>query len=111
MGNEPAEVFGRSLSSVPETHSLLSVSEVLGLPIETMDDQFGCVSDFLVDDTNWSLQYMIIDSNRWLPGGAKYGIHIKRLEKVEAEGRGVVVNMKRAQIEELSEYDPDQLAY
>lgn len=112
MGDdEPAEVHGRSLLSVPETHSLLSMSEVMGLPVEVMDGQFGCVSDFLVDDSNWRLQYMIIDSNRWLPGGIKYGIHIKRLDKIEPDGRGAVVKMKREQIEELSEYDPDQIVF
>lgn len=109
VAQDSGKALGRPLLDHPETHALHSVRELVGLPVDVMDGSFGYVSDFLVDDSDWALQYLVVDSNRWLPGGSKYCIHIKRLDKIQKDRQGVEVKLKKNEIEELPEYSADRL--
>eukprot|EP01037_Dinobryon_pediforme_P006012 gene6012-6084_t len=47
---------------------LRSVSATDGYTIHATDGEIGHVSDFLVDDSSWTLRYLIIDTRNWWPG-------------------------------------------
>lgn len=49
-----------------KTH-LRSAREVIGYIIHSTDGEAGQVNDFIVDDSDWAIRYMSVDTGKWLP--------------------------------------------
>src|SRR3546814_2187240 len=48
--------------------NLRSAVEVEGYHVAASDGEIGHIDDFLVDDTDWSLRFLVIDTRNWLTG-------------------------------------------
>jgi sporulation protein YlmC with PRC-barrel domain len=48
---------------------LRSSAEVTGYRIRAADGELGRVEDFVIDDRDWSIADMVVDTRTWLPGG------------------------------------------
>jgi len=90
----------------PET-TLRSTREVHGYRIRATDDEIGHVDDFLVDDRDWVIRYLVVDTGHWLPG-RKVLIPPDWVTDVRWEERHVWVNVPRQAIEDSPPYDPSQ---
>jgi hypothetical protein len=55
---------GRAL----EGPSLRSVHALLGYRIEALDGPLGVVEDFLIDDDEWVIRYVLVNTKTWKPG-------------------------------------------
>ena len=68
----PVEVPAAEGDIVPskedEDAHLRSAEEMMGYDIEATDGVVGHVSDFLMDDTNWTIQQLVVDTGSWLSG-------------------------------------------
>lgn len=89
---------------INEDSHLRSVDEVLGYHLRASDDTVGHVDDFLFDESDWSLQFMVVDTRNWLPGKHVL-ISPQRIESVSWPDRQVLVNTTRNAIENSPEYD------
>jgi len=47
---------------------LRSLADVSRYSIQALDDHFGHVADFVVDDPAWAVRYLIVDTRSWWPG-------------------------------------------
>ncbi|MBS1303311.1 PRC-barrel domain-containing protein [Loktanella sp. SALINAS62] len=47
---------------------LRSVDEVTGYYVEATDGGIGHIEDFMVDEDNWTIRYLMIDTKNWWPG-------------------------------------------
>lgn len=45
---------------------LRSLSEVLGYQLEATDGEIGKADDFIVDDADWQVRYLVADTGSWL---------------------------------------------
>ncbi|HEY0844375.1 MAG TPA: PRC-barrel domain-containing protein [Noviherbaspirillum sp.] len=85
---------------------LRSSDEVIGYRIQASDDRVGHVEDFLIDESDWSIRLMVVDTRNWLPGKhvliAPYAI-----ERVEWDARAVYLDITRQELETSPAYDPD----
>ncbi|MFP4473417.1 MAG: PRC-barrel domain-containing protein [Candidatus Omnitrophota bacterium] len=50
-----------------EAH-LRSMEEVRGYHIQSKDGEFGHVEDFIADDADWRIRYLIVNTKNFLPG-------------------------------------------
>ncbi|PWF48473.1 PRC-barrel domain-containing protein [Massilia glaciei] len=89
----------------PGDPHLRSVKEVAGYKIQATDDSVGHVEDFLIDDRDWSIQLMVVDTKNWLPGKDVL-ISPRRIDHVSWDEQKVSVNVSRAVIENSPEYEP-----
>ena len=48
---------------------LRRMKDLKGFAIGAKDGDIGQASDFVFDDKNWTVRYIIVDTNPWLPGG------------------------------------------
>jgi hypothetical protein len=48
--------------------ALRSVQEVLGYQIEALDGPLGVAEDFLIDDDEWVIRYILVNTKTWKPG-------------------------------------------
>jgi uncharacterized protein YrrD len=86
---------------------LRSAREVIGYYIEARNGDIGHVEDLLVDEHDWAIRYIVVDTRNWLPG-RKVLIATDWLERVEWASQQIVVDLTRDQIENSPEYDPSQ---
>jgi hypothetical protein len=46
---------------------LRSIEAVIGYHIQASDGEIGHVEDFLVEDADWSIRYLVVDTKNWWP--------------------------------------------
>ena len=88
---------------------LRSTNEVEGYDISATDDSIGHAEDFIVDDENWSIVYLVIDTRNWLPGGRKVLIKTGQIQSVNWSSRSLKVSLSTEQIRQQPECDLENL--
>ncbi len=83
---------------------LRSVKAVTGYYIEARDGAIGHVEDFLIEDADWSIRYLVIDTKNWWPGKV---VLISPLSATEIDWSGRVVNLDvdRQRVKDSPAYD------
>ncbi len=90
-----------------EESSLRSIKEVTNYAINTEDEEFGYIHDFLIDENYWRLHYLIVDSRKWLPG-KKFLIDIDWVKRFSWANKTATIGLTRDKLEAAPEFDPDQ---
>jgi hypothetical protein len=86
-------------------HHLRSSAEMTGYSIRATDDDIGDVHDFLFDDANWAIRYMIVDTGDWWPG-KKVLVSPQWIDHIDWPLREVFVKLTSAAVKASPEYDP-----
>jgi len=86
-------------------HYLRGVKEVTGYHIEATDGEIGHVEDFFIDEENWQIQYLLVDTGNWLPG-RKVLISPDWITDIIWADSQVQVNATREQVKNSPEFDP-----
>ncbi len=84
---------------------LRSTKNVTGYSVNATDGDIGNVEDFLIDDINWKLDFVIIDTGKWLPG-KKVLISPKWIKEIKWDTSTVIVNASVENVKNSPEYDP-----
>jgi uncharacterized protein YrrD len=84
-----------------ESH-VRSGAQVLGYSIRAADGELGHVEDFLIDDENWAIAGMVVDTRNWLPG-KKVLVPPEAISSIDWSSREVRVRLKRAELERAPE--------
>lgn len=88
-----------------EDPHLRSVKEVTGYHIRATDGEMGHVEDFVLEDDDWVIRYMVVDTRNWLPG-KKVLVAPGWIESIDWAESKVAVDLSRDQIKDGPEYDP-----
>lgn len=96
-----------ALEDRAESH-LRSSSEVKGYHIQATDGEIGHVDDFLVDDQNWAIRYLRVDTSNWI-GGKAVLVPQSALRDVSWRDQKIHVGISREQVKNSPEYDPSRL--
>ncbi|RPI12703.1 MAG: PRC-barrel domain containing protein [Ignavibacteriae bacterium] len=93
-----------------ETHDphLRSLDEVKGYKIHASDGKIGHVEDFIVDDENWMIRYMLVDTKKWFPGGKHVLIAPYWIEAIDWDESEVKVNLTEEKVKNSPELDESQ---
>jgi hypothetical protein len=94
----------------PATHGdphLRSVAEMLGYQIQALNDHFGHVDDFLIndDDAAWAIRYIVVDTRNWWPG-KRVLVPCDWISWVSWPESKVYVDLDRESVKRAPEYDP-----
>jgi hypothetical protein len=85
---------------------LRSVNAVTGYHIEATDGAIGHVEDFLIDDADWRVMYVTVDTKNWLPG-QRVVISPQSVREIDEMTRSVFLNVDREKIKASPPYDPE----
>jgi len=86
---------------------LRSTKNVTGYSVNATDGEIGNVEDFIIDDGNWKLDFVIVDTGKWFPG-KKVIISPKWIKEIKWETFTVIVNVTVEKVKNSPEYDPDK---
>lgn len=89
---------------------LRSTHDVIGHHIQARDGEVGHVTDFVVDDKNWAIRHLIVDTGHWL-SGKKVLISPDQIERISWEESKVFVNLSREAIVQAPEAEHDPLIF
>ncbi len=87
---------------------LRSVKEIIGYDLEAKDGSIGRCHDFLYDDRDWVVRYLVADTGKWLPG-RRVLVSPIALEKPDWDLRKLELDLTTDQVENapsLSEDEP-----
>lgn len=101
----PAEVD--SLPEPDDPH-LRASTEVRGYGLHARDGDLGEVGDYIVDDRDWKIRYLVVDTNKWLPG-RKVLVAPAWVERIDWAQRAIFVDLGRETIRTAPAYDPSQV--
>jgi len=113
LGITPYPLFENPLpqqSSAPERKDdphLRSTHQVAGYHIHATDGEIGHVEDFIVDDENWTIGYLIIDIGNWLPG-RKVLISPKWIRSVNWADTSVYLDRSRQSVKNGLDFDSSE---
>jgi hypothetical protein len=68
MSSEAVALAEAEESPPPQGPGLRSIQEVLGYQIEALDGPLGVAEDFLIDDDEWVIRYILVNTKTWKPG-------------------------------------------
>jgi PRC-barrel domain len=87
---------------------LRSTNVVDGYHIQATDGAIGHLEDFIVDDDNWVIRYLIVDTQNFWPG-RKVLISPKWIERVSWHESKVFVNLTCEEIRKSPDYREESL--
>ena len=87
---------------------LRSTGQVTSYHIHATDGEIGHVDDFIVDDANWEIRFLVADTRNWLPG-KKVLIRPQSIARVEWADSSVHLNLTRKSIENSTEFISSKL--
>ena len=85
--------------------SLRSFKLVTGYHVESRDGDIGHVEDFLVEDSDWSIHFLVVDTRNWWPG-KRVLVSPQSVLEIDWQGRMVTLDVDRQKIKDGAEYDP-----
>lgn len=88
-----------------EDQHLRSSREVTGYYIEASDGEIGHAEDFLLEDANWAIRYMVVDTRNWWPG-KKVLVSPRWISHINWQETKAHVDLPREQIKQAPEYEP-----
>ena len=107
---EGAERRAEDIETGPEGDPhLRSVASVKGYHVHASDGELGHVENFLADDANWDIRYLVIATRNWWPGKiiqlAPYAV-----TDIDWLDRQVKLNVTRDQVKSAPAWDPLAMA-
>lgn len=92
-----------------EDRHLRSTDEVKGYRVHATDQEIGHIDDFILNDDNWAMPYLVIDTRNWFPGGRKILISHELIKSINWADNSVTVNLNAHQIHKSPPFDSARL--
>jgi uncharacterized protein YrrD len=86
-----------------DTH-LRSADEVIGYTVGASDGELGHIVDFLIDDRDWSVRQLVVDTAKWWTG-KQVPIPAESIDTISWGDRTVFVKLTREEIREQPEVE------
>jgi PRC-barrel domain len=98
-----AEEIADARRSNDDPH-LRSIDAVTGYHIHASDGEIGHVEDFLVEDADWSIHYLVVDTKNWWPG-KKVLISPRSAREIDWSGKLVNLDVDRQGVKNSPAYN------
>jgi hypothetical protein len=83
---------------------LRSIAAVSGYHFHALDGEIGHVEDFFVEDADWSIHYLLVDTKNWWPG-KKVLISPRSAQTIDWSKKLVNLNVDRQRVKASPAYD------
>jgi sporulation protein YlmC with PRC-barrel domain len=91
-----------------DDNHLRSTAIITGYHIHATDGEIGHVNDFIMDDTNWQIKFIVVDTHNWF-GGKKVMVPVGLIKKIEWSDNRVYLDTTMAAVKKCKLFDEDGL--
>lgn len=91
----------------PRDPYLRSVNDTFGYHLEATDGMIGHLDDFLLDDQDWRIRFLVIDTRNWWPG-KQVIVEPASIAAIDWDTMHVKVDLTRDQVKNRPLYEPDK---
>jgi hypothetical protein len=108
-GNLRPEPHSKSIVQSDDSHlrSVEDVSGFSGYQVQALDQVFGRIEQFVFEDQNWAIRYLVGDSRNWWPG-KHFLLAPQWIAWVSWAEARVYVDLDREAIRHAPEYNPSK---
>jgi sporulation protein YlmC with PRC-barrel domain len=106
-GDEVFVAQEASASGRRDDPHLRSTRQVTGYHLHATDGEIGHVEDFIVDDKNWAIRFLVADTGNWLPG-KKVLLSPQWIKRVEWADSSVHFDLTLEAVKDSPEFDPSK---
>jgi hypothetical protein len=99
-------IYPRPVAPDAGDPNLRSIDEVTGYYVKATDGDIGHVEDFLVDEENWRVRYLVVDTKNWWPG-RKVLVSPDWVQDVSWSEQKAFVALTREKVKNSPEYRPE----
>lgn len=85
--------------------SLRSLRELQDYHVKTLDGELGHLEDLLMDDGNWSIPFLVVDTHNWIPWSRKVLLRIAWVDSFSYTEREVHVLLTTDMVKASPTYD------
>ncbi len=109
LGTDPevqrrADDLARHAEETEDSH-LHSAVALKGYHIHASDGEIGHLTDFLIEEEDFSIHYMVVDTSNWWMG-KRVLISPRKTESIRWTEQMIYLNMNRERVQKSPEYDP-----
>src|SRR3989344_4040741 len=104
------EEISLEINSNPDSEDALnlrSTQEVIGYTVEALDGEVGIISNFIVDDLDWTARYMVVDTKKILPGRTVL-LALDWIKRIDCVEKKVIVDVTKDTIQSTPQYKPEK---
>jgi uncharacterized protein YwbE len=87
--------------------NLRSMQHVDGYSIQALDGDIGRVEDFIIEDENWTIRDIVVDTRNWL-----HGKHVliapEWVKSIDWQDKTVALELSQEEVKNSPPYDPNQ---
>ncbi len=113
FGMMPSELYDENVESAettsvqnPEPH-LRSSNEIIGYTIQARDSEIGKVTDYIVDDDDWKINFLVVETGSWLDRKPVL-LSTSWIKEVNWDNQIVVVNITTDEVRNSPDFDPSE---
>jgi len=99
----------QKMNSIEHAHDnshLRSTHEVTGYDIHATDGDIGAVNDFIIDDTIWEINSLIVETGNSF-SGKKVLFSPDRIKEINWKTGAVIIDTTIAHVKSSPKYDPE----
>jgi hypothetical protein len=93
----------------PGEEHLCGTKEITGYHLQASDGEIGHVDDILIDDGNWRIRYLVVDTSNWI-GGKSVVISPTALQGIDWTQSRMQVDLTREAIRQSPSFDSIEIA-
>ena len=96
-------------NNVQDNPNLRSTAKVTSYSIKAADGVIGDVEDLIINDKNWQIDFMVIDTGKWFSGKKVLIMPKKMIVKVNWEASSIMVNTTKDVVKRSPKYESTQV--
>lgn len=86
--------------------SLRSFTEIRGYFINATDDRFGHIEDLIIDDNDWQIFYVVIDTKNIVPWSKQVILPVDLISEISFVEKEAKIELTKEAIKKAPEYNP-----
>jgi PRC-barrel domain len=85
---------------------LRSAKELFGYQVNALEGDVGTLTDFIVEDEDWNIRYMVVDISTWLGSEKQILVALEWVNNIDVSRKEVLIDLSQDAVKFSPAFDP-----
>jgi sporulation protein YlmC with PRC-barrel domain len=85
---------------------LRSAKELFGYQVNALEGDVGTLTDFIVEDEDWNIHYMVVDISTWLGSEKQILVALEWVSNIDVSRKEVLIDLSQDAVKFSPAFDP-----